>query len=1058
MDKVKIIFTVLLGISIAFMGCSKTSSTHPANQTNNSNNDTTTDNHIVIAGIQPANAYANAIITITGTGFGPGSDTVMFDNTIASIQSWSDTSISAVVPDMTAGITKVSISALGHTSNSVDFTVLPFISGTSKSDCVLNDIITIQGTGFGDTQGSGIISYAGTNLPVSSWSAHQINAVIGNISHVSTGQANVFINNAASNGVTLTVHPSINSLTPDTLERGDVVTINGNLFGSTQGTSTITLSGITAAALSWSDTVIKTVVHDRAIKGDAVVSVSNILSAGYGFTVTKAFYSINQPTGLAMDKNENIYVANYTDGTIIQVLPGGITQTTIYKGLSKPMGLYYNSPSILYVACEGDGTIQKITLGATVTAYTYASGFSQPTGITYDNAGNMYVANYGSGIISKIDLNGTISVFSIGVSHPYGLSFVYPYLYVTDPLTDKIYKIDNTGYAIPYLNIQSPYGIVSNGNAEIIFAVDTALSDGLFVQRVNTTYEHPYVTGDAFGIIHARAIAISNNSIYVSSMNNNNIYKVSPQFTPVLKGSNASLYLYSCDWGVAPSINLYQLNDLFSPENGVLSQLYAWDYACYPNSYYGGELITSNAVTDFAFQPFQMAFDITGNTYITRWDNAPQIYKKANSGIIITFATLSCNGSGYTCAPGGIVYDNTNKELYVNSVTSSTIGVIGDIYRLTTDINDNGVLTSLAHNAGIAGKITICTDHRLYGLNSIIGTSINWYDLSNNAAGFYVAGFNNVFDLKCDSNGTIYALDIGTHTLYAVPQYNIKQPIASSVTGSVVGISPAGVIYLGHTWWTCSNACSAGYDIYRIEQQVSEYTHQFISDPRGLARSPSGNIYFADATNNAIYRVDDTTNSISLFATNITSPTWFVFDNSVNIFLSDLSNGRILKYANNNLTTFASGFSGPTGIVFDPLNYLFYVANYFNNTVSTVTASGLVSTFALGLSGPMGLSFISPGNIYASNSTYGKIAKVVQGSGVSILASGFGMPIGITLDNQSIVYVADQLAGMIFTVSPTGGVTPFAHVNSPYGIAFDGQGNLFVSNNRDKQIKKLILH
>ena len=1024
MDIVKIIFTVFLGISIAFMGCSKTSSTHPANQTDNSNNDTTTDNHIVIAGIQPANAYANAVITITGTGFGPGSDTVMFDNTIASIQSWSDTSISAVVPDMTAGIAKVSISALGHTSNSVDFTVLPFISGTSKSDCVLNDIITIQGTGFGDTQGNGIISYAGTNLPVSSWSAHQINAVIGNISHISTGQANVIINNAASNGVTLTVHPSINSLTPDTLERGDVVTINGNLFGSTQGTSTVTLSGITAAALSWSDTVIKAVVHDKAIKGDAVVSVSNILSAGYGFTVTKAFYSINQPTGLAMDKNENLYVANYTDGTIIQVLPGGITQTTLYKGLAHPMGLYYQAPSTLFVACEGDGTIHKLTLGDPVTGYTFASGFSQPAGIAFDDAGNMYVTNYGNNTISKIDLSGAVSTFAIGLNKPMGIVF-------TGPAGGKTFKVVNSGNGTIVLVdlLGVVYTFVSGLNTEKYIIADNAYN--LYVTSNNTIIKvllSGFTLTYSTGMSNPYGLTMDPSGyIYASNFDDNTISKIDNSYQVYAKGlynpygitfsnSGTMFITNQGEYGVGGSISMVTLSGEVKPF------VKPFDHSdCNPSN-----MIPVGITTGFGGNLF-VAVSGLGSSAISEvtYDGNASVF--GSCFIYFTFGQ-----------PSALTFSSGTQRLYMADAQS------GNVFTMASSASS---LYRFAQGFRLPNGIAIDQSGRVYIANAGNGT-ISQTTLAGTFTTTYASGFSQPSGIAFDNKGNLYVSNYAGNAVSLVTAGQQIYTIAAGIQKpNGIAIDNAGYVYV---------ASETAGKVYRLVHPAIVYASGF-NAPKGLTKGIDGLIYIADSINNSIYRLE-ASEALTNFAMNITSPAWFSFDNANNMFLSSFSDSTILRLLNNNLSTFVTGLNGPTGIAYDSLNGLLYVGNYLNGTLSIVNNLGNVSNFVVGLSGPMGVVLLSPGNLYVANSSNGTIAKVVQGSGVSILASGFGMPIGITLDNQSIVYVADQLAGMIFTVGPTGGVTPFARVNSPYGIAFDGQGNLFVSNNRDKQIKKLILH
>lgn len=83
--------------------------------------------------------------------------------------------------------------------------------------------------------------------------------------------------------------PTINLINPDLAEIGDVVTISGNSFGLTQGTSFVSFHNINARTSdykSWSDTEIKVKVPPGAITGKVTVTVNGTVSNEYDFTVT----------------------------------------------------------------------------------------------------------------------------------------------------------------------------------------------------------------------------------------------------------------------------------------------------------------------------------------------------------------------------------------------------------------------------------------------------------------------------------------------------------------------------------------------------------------------------------------------------------------------------------------------------------------------------------------------------------------------------------------------------------------------------------------------------
>ena len=79
--------------------------------------------------------------------------------------------------------------------------------------------------------------------------------------------------------------PSITNLSPASGLAGTPVTISGANFGTTQGTSTVTFNGVTAAPGSWADASILVPVPSGATTGPVVVTARGSASNGPTFTV-----------------------------------------------------------------------------------------------------------------------------------------------------------------------------------------------------------------------------------------------------------------------------------------------------------------------------------------------------------------------------------------------------------------------------------------------------------------------------------------------------------------------------------------------------------------------------------------------------------------------------------------------------------------------------------------------------------------------------------------------------------------------------------------------------
>lgn len=162
---------------------------------------------------------------------------------------------------------------------------------------------------------------------------------------------------------------------------------------------------------------------------------------GTGFYVT----SISNPTGLALDRNGNLYAAGLANGVIDEIPLLG-TISTFASGIADPLGLAFDSGGNLYVVGSGGGplfgsTITKITPTGTVTP-NWVTGLTNAYGIASDGT-NLFTAS--GGAIVKITpasggASGTLSSYvSAGNFSNADLAFDGADLFAADPL--GVFKI-----------------------------------------------------------------------------------------------------------------------------------------------------------------------------------------------------------------------------------------------------------------------------------------------------------------------------------------------------------------------------------------------------------------------------------------------------------------------------------------------------------------------------------------------------------------------------------------------------------------------------------------
>jgi len=135
------------------------------------------------------------------------------------------------------------------------------------------------------------------------------------------------------------------------------------------------------------------------------------------------------------------------------------------------------------------------------------------------------------------------------------------------------------------------------------------------------------------------------------------------------------------------------------------------------------------------------------------------------------------------------------------------------------------------------------------------------------------------------------------------------------------------------------------------------------------------------------------------------------------------------------------------------------VARFDLSSGNAATIAASKTTVASGLSEAMGLVFGGDGSLYVSQFTPNTVSRITSGS-VASFASGFTSPRGITMSGTAgNFYVANSnTPGSISQVTPAGSVSTFLNsgVNAPYGLAFDGSGALYATNNASYSISKIV--
>ncbi len=185
---------------------------------------------------------------------------------------------------------------------------------------------------------------------------------------------------------------------------------------------------------------------------------------------------IGHPTGMAMDSNGNLFIADSSNNVVRRVDAQTHVMTTIagqgppaapgYSGdggpasqaqLSDPRDLAMDAAGNLFIADTGNNVIRKIDTSGTITTLVPASaGLNSPFGIALDKAGDLFISDSNNRVIRKLDTSqnltiiaGTFGVAGFDGQHlgqPIGLSVdASGNVLISDFTNHAIREIDTSG-------------------------------------------------------------------------------------------------------------------------------------------------------------------------------------------------------------------------------------------------------------------------------------------------------------------------------------------------------------------------------------------------------------------------------------------------------------------------------------------------------------------------------------------------------------------------------------------------------------------------------------
>ena len=194
----------------------------------------------------------------------------------------------------------------------------------------------------------------------------------------------------------------------------------------------------------------------------------------------------NTPSGIAIDKDANIIIANTSNNRIRKLSAEGRVSTVAGSGLSGfkdgaasgaqfdgPVGVAVDKDGNIFVADAYNDRIRKITTDGNVVTIAGAGApgfqdgdaasalFDTPSGVAVDKDGNAFIADTGNGAIRKITPQGEVITIvkrdestgdsSAPLGRPIGIVVTHDgFLFVADAGSNRVLRIAPEGTSNPY--------------------------------------------------------------------------------------------------------------------------------------------------------------------------------------------------------------------------------------------------------------------------------------------------------------------------------------------------------------------------------------------------------------------------------------------------------------------------------------------------------------------------------------------------------------------------------------------------------------------------------
>ena len=394
------------------------------------------------------------------------------------------------------------------------------------------------------------------------------------------------------------------------------------------------------------------------------------------------------PTGVALDAAGNLYIADFANGRIRQVSPGGIITTYGPPSrASQPSGVATDTAGNLYITDEQLRVVRRVSTAGQVTTVAgngiesfggdggpaTAAQMNLISGVAVDGSGNVYIADLINSNVRKVSPKGIISTLAVNLTNPQGLAVdASGNLYIADGGNNRIVKVSNNGTVqtvagngsqgfsgdggpATTAQLSSPQSVAVDGSGNFYIA-----DNGNF--RVRKVSPNGVIStfagggGNTAAAVGALASSLALNLGGVSVDSGGNVYIAALE---LLKVSPAGIVTYVLANNAFGPIAVDSFGNIYTTGNGTIQLISSSGLSTTiggngSTGVYAGD--GGPATSAQLYLPGALAVDVFGNVYVADYANfAVRLLQPTGQSAIVGAVVDSASERAGPVSPGEIV-------------------------------------------------------------------------------------------------------------------------------------------------------------------------------------------------------------------------------------------------------------------------------------------------------------------------------------------------------------------------------------------------------------------